>query len=64
MTDEARAAFQLQETVDRGARRLEAEEKRKAVAVILHPSVPGAAAIAGYTVILDPHQEPAIVTIR
>lgn len=64
MTDEARAAFVLQETVDRGARRLEMEQGRKAVAVEIHPSTPGAAALRGYCVILDPKHEPAIITIR
>lgn len=64
MTDEARAAFELQETVDRGARRLLEEEGRLAVAVELHPSVPGAAWLTGYTVILDPQHEPAVITIR
>jgi hypothetical protein len=64
VTDEARAAFQLQESVDRGARRLLEEEGRLAVAVELHPSIPGAAALRGYCVILDPKHEPAIITIR
>jgi hypothetical protein len=64
MTDEARAVFLIQKVVDQAARGLFEDEGRLAVAVVLHPATPGAAALRGYTVVLDPRHDPATITIR